>query len=163
MSRKILSILFAALMMCSITACGGGSSSEAPESEPATETPAVTSNRDLPEGDYQEMGEGTVYVVTPAGTSEDGNVPVIYAEEDVWVMQIGLEAWGFNGGALSYVYVDGMLADKMQLSDSQTSLDLADDKLAAGIHTVEVLQYVDDDPAADMTVYKSMQYEVKEM
>lgn len=163
MSRKILSVLFAALMMCSITACGGGSSSEAPESEPATETPAVTSNRDLPEGDYQEMGEGTVYIVNESGTSENGNVIVIYAAEDLLVTQIGLEAWEFNGGALSYIYIDGMLADKMQLSDTQTVLDLADDKLTAGIHTVEVVQYVDDDPAADMTVYKAMKYEVKEM
>jgi len=163
MSRKILSVLFAALMMCSITACGGGSTSEAPESEPATETPAVTSNRDLPEGDYQEMGEGTVYIINGSGTSEDGNIPVIYAEEDLLLMQIGLEAWEFNGGALSYVYIDGMLTDKMQLADTQTSLDLEDDQLTTGIHTVEVVQYVDDDPAADMTVYKAMQYEVKEM
>jgi len=78
-------------------------------------------------------------------------------------MQIGLEAWEFNGGALSYVYIDGMLTDKMQLADTQTSLDLEDDQLTTGIHTVEVVQYVDDDPAADMTVYKAMQYEVKEM
>ena len=163
MSRKILSVMFAALMVCSITACGGGSTSEASESEPATETPAVTSDKDLPEGDYQEMGEGTVYIINESGTSENGNVIVIYAAEDLLLTQIGLEAWGFNGGALSYIYIDGMLADKMQLADSQTSLDLAEDQLTAGIHTVEVVQYVDDDPAADMTVYKAMQYEVKEM
>ena len=118
--------------------------------------------RDLPEGDYAELGEGTVYVSTPGGTSEDGNIPVIYVDKNTTEYPIGLNAWDFNGAALSFIYVDGMLLDKHQLADTQTSIYLGNDYLTVGIHTVEVVQYENDDPASSMITYKSMQYEAKE-
>lgn len=122
---------------------------------------ATTVERDLPEGNYEEKGPGTVYVSTPGGTSENGNIPVLYADANSWLIQIGLNAWDFNGGALSFVYVDGILNTKEQLANTQTSLSLSGDALSVGIHTVEVVQYENDDPSAAMTVYKSMQYEIK--
>lgn len=127
-----------------------------PES-PKQETKA----RDLPEGDYAELGEGTVYIATAGGTSENGNVPVIYAEKDLILKQIGLNAWDFNGGALSFIYVDGMLVDKAQLANTQMTLDLQGEQLSEGLHSVEVVQYENDDPASAMIAYKAMQYEIK--
>ena len=125
------------------------------------ETEPAALERDLSEGDYEEMGPGTVSVSTPGGTSVNGNVPVLYADSDSLLIQIGLNAWNFNGGALSYVYIDGILNTKEQLANTQTVLSLSDNALSEGIHTVEVVQYENDDPSAEMTVYKSMQYEVK--
>ena len=102
-----------------------------------------------------------MYVSTPGGTSENGNVPVLYADANSLVIQIGLSAWDFNGGSLSFVYVDGVLNTKEQLANTQTTLSLSGEAISAGVHTVEVVQYENDDPTASMTVYKSMQYEVK--
>lgn len=145
--KKYLAFILAALMLMS--ACG---------SAPAE---AEQKQRDLPEGNYTELGEGTVYIATPGGTSEDGNVPVIYAEKGTIMMDIGLEAWEFNGSNLSYIYVDGMLRDKQQLADTQSYLTLKQEQLTVGVHTVEVVQYANDDPASDMITYRMMQYEVK--
>ncbi len=180
--KKFLAILFVVIMAVSLIACSGNDeptkesdsvetptavetteATEAIEATEATEaaTEPVAIERDLPEGDYAELGEGTVYVATPSGTSEDGNIPVIYADSDTIMTQIGLDAWEFNGGALSFIYIDGVLVGKEQLADTQTTLTLSGEQLAVGIHTVEVVQYENDEPGAEMTTYKSMQYEIK--
>ena len=177
--KKFLSIFVVLVMILSLVAC---SSTDEPEKETnPTETPTATEvtnapeeteatqpetepakiERDLPEGDYAEMGEGTVYVATAGGTSEDGNIPVIYVANDTIMTQIGLDAWDFNGGALSFIYIDGMLVGKEQLADTQTTLTLSEGQLAVGVHTVEVVQYTNDDPSAEMTTYRSMRYEIK--
>lgn len=156
--KKYLAFILAALMLMS--ACGSSSSS-ASASDPAPAESKTEQKRDLPEGNYTELGEGTVYIATPGGTSEDGNVPVIYAEKGTIMMEIGLEAWDFNGSNLSYIYVDGMLLDKQQLADTQSYLTLEADQLTVGTHTVEIVQYANDDPASDMITYRIMSYEVK--
>jgi hypothetical protein len=128
--------------------------------EPVEEEAVEIAEPDLPEGNYQEMGEGTVYIATAGGTSEDGNIPVLYASEDS-LIQIGLNAEDFNGGALSYIYVDGYLLTKEQLANTQTSLELTGSNLAAGVHKVEIVQYENDDPTGAMITYRLAEYEVK--
>lgn len=127
------------------------------DAEEATEDTIV-----LPEGEYTEIGEGTVYMACAGGTTEEGNIPVIYAAKDTWLMQVGLDAWGFNGEALSYIYIDGVLFETYQLADTQTSLDLGSEQLLAGVHKVEVVQYENDDVTAEIITYKTFSYEVKE-
>lgn len=164
--KKFLSFLLVFMLSTLLIACGNDASeSTAPASESETveveEPKAVAKARDLPEGDYAELGEGTVYIATAGGTSENGNVPVIYAAKDLILTHIGLTTWDFNGGALSFVYIDGMLTSKEQLGDAQVSIELQGELLAVGIHTVEVVQYENDDPASAMTAYRVMQYEIK--
>lgn len=159
MKRKVLLFAVTGMMVLSIFACG---KKEEPKKETEQATEVVVTKRDLPEGNYEEKGEGTVYLSCEGGTTEDGNVPVIYSKKDTILMQVGLNAWDFNGGALSYVYIDGMLATKEQLANSQISLDLQGDSLTTGTHKVEVVQYTNDDTASEMITYRSFSYEIKE-
>lgn len=164
--KNIITLLLVLVLSVSLVACGGSEEkASAPVAEPEAveveEPKAEVKARDLPEGDYTELGDGTVYIATAGGTSENGNVPVIYAEKDLILKQIGLNAWDFNGGALSFIYVDGMLIDKAQLANTQMTLDLQGEQLSEGLHSVEVVQYENDDPASAMTAYKAMQYEIK--
>lgn len=117
--------------------------------------------RDLPEGEYEEMGDGIVYISTPGGTSEDDNVPVMYIESNTLIKQIGINAWNFNGSSLSFVYIDGMLFDKTQMSNTQSTLTLTSDQLTEGFHNIEVVQYVDDCTENDMITYRNMKYEIR--
>ena len=117
--------------------------------------------RDLPERDYEEKGTGTVYVSGTNETSEDSNIPVVYSGAGSWPLLIGLYARDLNGGELSFIYIDGILNSKVQLSNKEAFLSLSGNAKATGIHTVEVVQYENDDPDSAMTVYRSMQYEVK--
>lgn len=175
--KKFLSLLLAFVIIISLVACTGSNEQEQKRnlqeteySEPSgdntyifmpTESTEQVQERDFPEGDYPELGDGTAYISTSGGTSKDGNTPVIYVGNEI-MMQIGLNAWDFNGGALSFIYVDGVLIGKEQLANTQASITLGEAQLAEGIHTVEVVQYTNDEPESEMVTYKSMQYQVKE-
>lgn len=117
--------------------------------------------RDLPEGEYEEMGDGIVYISTPGGTSEDDNVPVMYIASNTLIKQIGINAWDFNGSSLSFIYIDGMLFDKMQMSNTQSTLTLTSDQLTEGYHNIEVVQYVDDCTENEMITYRNIKYEIR--
>lgn len=120
------------------------------------------SSRDFPEGDYSDTGSGNMFLSTPSGTSENGNVPFVFVEKDTLMLQIGLDARGFDGSKISFIYIDGILVEKYQLADTQTSLDLSDNFLSPGSHLVQVVQYNNDDPESEIITYKSASYEVKE-
>lgn len=171
MKKRIFAIAASALMVMSIlTACGGANPNDgdqnennagsAPSSAQQT-TSKISSNRDLPEADYTDTGAGTMYISTPSGTSEDGNIPVLFVSDENMLIQIGLDTMEFDGAHLSYIYVDGMLNTKEQLGESQLSLDLSGDALSVGQHDVEVVQYDTDEPTGEIVTYKTAAYEVK--
>lgn len=171
MKKKVL-IAMCAIGCSFLVACGGKET----ESQTQTDAPAVqseendadapaetaASEKDFDGGSYSDTGDGTFLLVNASGNTENGNVIVVYVSADTALEQIGYETSGMNGGALSYIYIDGMLSAKEQLGDSQGSLDLSGDSLSAGTHTVEVVQYEDDLEENAVTVYKSASYEVKE-
>lgn len=174
MKKKIITLMLIGMMAASATACGTSSdttgdttqstedsSDTVDESTQEDTTDSTDAQKDLPDGNYQDMGDGTFYIACAGGTSEDDNVPVIYVDSDTMLTQCDVVTEGFDGSTLSYIYIDGMLATKEQLSDSQQAIDLSGDAISAGTHTVEIVQYESDDPTADMVTYKSASYEIK--
>lgn len=160
MKKKYL--LIALLCAFSLVGCSNSSTTtDAPAAESNIETP-TESTKDFIGDSYSEMGDGVFLVVTAGGSSENGNVPVVYAAADTSLLQIGYETTEMNGGSLSYVYVDGMLLSKEQLADSQGTLSLSGDSLSVGTHKVEVVQYENDSTDGTVTTYKTALYEVKE-
>lgn len=171
MKKKILTAM--CVLGCALlTACGGNNSADETNSdasavqneESETNAPAesAASEKDFDGDSYSDTGDGTFLLVNSSGNTENGNVIVVYVSADTALEQIGYETSGMNGGALSYLYIDGMLSTKEQLGDSQGSLDLSGDALSVGTHTVEVVQYENDSVDAAVTVYKSAAYEIKE-
>lgn len=154
--KKSFAIFLILVMAFAFAGCGSSNNSNESASNQKVE-------RDLPEGNYSDMGSGTMFISTDGGTSEGGNVPVIYADEDssTTIMQIGLETEGFDGSILSYIYVDGVEVSKEQLAETMTTIELKEAQLTKGKHIVEVVQYADDDTSSDMVTYKSAQYEIK--
>lgn len=182
MKKKILIMFMSAMLSVSVFGCGGSGESASSSNAPAASESSDSSEssedvqednsqddsaqetadqeKDIPDGDYSDMGSGEMYISTAGGTSEGGAVPVIFVQDE-FLIQIGLDTTAFDGSKLSYIYIDGMLSTKEQLGDSQTSLDLSGDALQVGIHSVEVLQYDNDDPSGSVVTYKSASYEVK--
>lgn len=182
MKKKFVALMLAGLMGISVVACGGSGESASSSNTPAESVSSDASEsyedvqennsqddsvqetaaqeKDIPDGDYSDMGAGEMYISTAGGTSEGGAVPVIFVQDE-FLIQIGLDTTAFDGSKLSYIYIDGMLSTKEQLGDSQTSLDLSGDALQVGTHSVEVLQYDNDDPSGSVVTYKSASYEVK--
>ena len=118
MMKKLLVVLLAAMFL---VACGNNKPAESKaeaEAEPKTEPEVVT-----------EMGSGNFYLVNESGSTKDKESIEVMAEKDTSLLQIGIETEGIDGSLVSYIYIDGKLATKEQLSDSQASLDLSEDFL----------------------------------
>ncbi|MGM9621733.1 MAG: hypothetical protein ACI3X2_00200 [Butyricicoccus porcorum] len=173
MTKRFFVIAAASLMAISmLSACSGSSASKteqpdnnagsAATSSSQQDASETVSKRDLPEGDYADTGAGTMYISTASGTSEDDVVPVLFVSDEDILIQIGLDTIDFDGAHLSYIYVDGMLNTREQLSESQISLDLSGNALSVGQHDVEVVQYDSDEPDGQIVTYKAATYEVKE-
>lgn len=171
MKKKLLTAM--CVLGCALlTACSGNNSADTTisdsstiqneESKTSDFVESSVSEKDFDGNSYADTGDGTFLLVNASGNTENGNVIVVYVSADTALEQIGYETSGMNGGALSYLYIDGMISTKEQLGDSQGSLDLSGDALSVGTHTVEVVQYENDSVDAAVTVYKSAAYEVKE-
>lgn len=165
MKNKIVAMIMIGMLAVSMSACGGSDTPDETKIESVkNETPEeeVVVKRDFPEGEYSDLGSGTFSVQTSGGDSADGSTPILFAKENSVIVQIGYKAEGMDGSKLSYIYIDGMENTTEQLGERvQGSLDLQEDALSEGIHTVEVVQYDTDEPEGEIVTYKSCQYEVK--
>ncbi|WP_406541430.1 hypothetical protein [Clostridium ljungdahlii] len=115
----------------------------------------------IPKNLQADMGTGTFYISTPSGTSQNGAVPVIYADKNTQIEQIGVNTSGFNGKNLSYIFVDGVLNSKEQLAESQSSINLKGNALKVGKHKVDVVQYNNNKTTDSVITHKTAYYEVK--
>lgn len=81
----------------------------------------LLNQKDLPS---EDQGTGTMYLSGPGGTTENGETLTIFDDGDTQVMQIGMDVSELDGNKLSYIYIDGTLSSKEQLSTGQSTLDL---------------------------------------
>jgi len=158
-----------------LSACAGGtgtnsnatfSSSSASESSiesaEANGQPSVSSaTESLPEGNYKETGKGTMIISSSSGTSENGNVPIIFADKGD-SEGLGISVRGFDGSKLSYVYADKILITKEQYGDTDTSIYLQDSAMSVGKHEIEVVQYDNNKTNGKVVTYKTAPYEIKQ-
>ena len=158
--KKLLVVMLALVLAFVFMACGDNADTKESKSK-ETKTEEKKTEKDF-KGDYEDTGAGSIVISTPSGTSEDGNVPTLFSEDDDEFIQIGLDTYDFDGGKLSYVYVDGMEKMKDQFGETQTTLDLEKGDLKVGTHKVEVVQYDTDKPDGNVVTYKVAQYEIKE-
>lgn len=116
----------------------------------------------IPVGNFSDIGNGEIILHTSGGSSENGNIPVIYTDSGDLLIELGLESRDFDGSKLSFIYIDGNLVDKEQLSNlSEVNVDLQDFMLNPGKHKVEVMQFDNDDTSTQPITYKTESYEIK--
>lgn len=125
------------------------------------DTSTADTGKDLADGNYSDMGDGTMYLSTAGGTTENDNIPVLFEASDTVLDTIEVDTTDFDSSKLSYIYIDGMLNTKEQLGDSQSSISLEKDALAEGTHKVEVVQYDTNEPDGTMVTYKTASYEIQ--
>ena len=177
--KKLLIMLLCLALTFALAGCGSSSPAatvdgsaedvvlDGPDKEESTkneESPKEeASDLDFDGSSYSDMGAGTIELVNESGSTADMDAIVIYAEDDLMLTQIGMNTMDFDGSLISYIYVDGMELSKEQLGETQTTLDLEDELLEKGSHTVEVVQYEGNDPEGAVVTYKSAKYKVEEM
>ena len=176
MKKLILVGVLAGAMMFSLCACGGeetnttapadNQSAVQETAEENAETPEVEAGveKDLPEGDYEEVGDGTLYLVNQSGTTENGDEIIVYPDmNSIPFAYVDYQLWDLDGSVQTYIYLDGTEIDKQQIGEGyQGSLFLDSEwQVSEGVHKVETVQYADNDPANEITFYRSETYTVK--
>lgn len=159
MKQKIILFIVLIMTVFTLTSCGGDVN---PAGEDSTE--AVTLKKDIPEGDFSDMGNGTFYISFPSGTSENGNIPIEYVEKSALAgskmedcIEVAITTNDFDATKLTKIYVDGVLQDTLQLGNTQTSFFPNVALTTVGTHTVEALQF---DENNNVVTYKSAQYKI---
>ncbi|PGW64320.1 hypothetical protein COE18_06705 [Bacillus cereus] len=113
--------------------------------------------------DATPVGEGKITVDTPAGNSENGNVPVLFADENTIMDQIGIDYADFQGDKQTFVYIDKIFIKTTQVGElTQSTFSLEEDTLKPGVHTVTAIQFEGDDPKGKVLNFVEAKYEVKE-
>ncbi|MBR2682581.1 MAG: hypothetical protein IKE22_04850, partial [Atopobiaceae bacterium] len=131
-----------------------------------SETTAVAApERNLPIGEYQETGEGALYLINQSGTTQNGDEIVVYPNIDRMPYgSIGYELRDLDGSILTYIYLDGVQMEKQQIGIGfQGNFNLMEDwQVTPGEHIVEAVQYANNDPSGEIIFYRSEKYIVKE-
>lgn len=159
MKKKFIPlVIFTAL---SLAACGSSdNSSSANSSSKTSESTTVSSaesKKDLPS---EDQGTGTMYLSGPGGTTENGETLTIFDDGDTQVMQIGMDVSELDGNKISYIYIDGMLSSKDQLSTGQSTINLEKEYLVSGKHTINLIQYDNNKEDGSIITNKIANYEV---
>lgn len=128
-------------------------------------------------GTYKSTSSDDIYVGTDAGNTKGGRIPVIYSKKPPKgysnLMHIGVvictPKWGnyddeSDEPILPYwIYIDHVrVGIKNVQYKTISSFAIQYDTLKNGKHTVEVVQYENNDPKKTPILYKRMYYRVKE-
>ncbi|BDR64406.1 hypothetical protein K144316041_13300 [Clostridium tetani] len=159
--KKLLSILTVFILSFSLVACGGSEPTDAKKEDTKQEQKKEEKKKEIKMPD-KEIGKGKIEISTPAGTSENGNIPSLFTSKDDQVVQIALNSEDFDGSKLSYIFVDGEEIAREQLSDTQTAIDLKGSALKVGKHKVDIVQFDNDKTDGKIITYKTANYECKE-
>ena len=156
--RKIAAIGCGCALALTLAGCSGGEAETTEETAPADIEEIAEVQKDFDGSGYSDTGAGTMWLSTPAGTTEDGNIPEIVADASM-VKQIGFNTADMDGSVCT-VYVDGMenMKTNAAVYMTQENITLEGEALAPGIHTVELVCMDGDDP----TIYKAAKYKVVE-
>lgn len=163
MKKKYITLALSLVVAMMGTACGQQTQPSAPGQNNA---PAQTETK--PEKkieileNVEEIGEGQCYLVGPGGNTEDGTPLQVFVSPDTVIMQIGIEARDMDGSKLSYIYIDGDLAQKEQMGDYQGSLELEKSRLKPGIHQVIVKQFDNNAEDGKIIFQREMKYDLIE-
>ncbi|MEC2496409.1 hypothetical protein P9W82_23270 [Bacillus cereus] len=115
----------------------------------------------FPEG-AMSIGEGEVKVITPDGTSENGNIPTVFIKKDTLIQHVELELSNFPSDKETFVFVDQMYTDKHQVtSTTQTTVQLKEKTLETGSHTITAVQYENNDPTGKVISFNQATFETK--
>lgn len=106
--------------------------------------------------------KGSIIVVTPAGTSENGNIPTVFIKKDTIIQQVEIELSNFQEDKEVFLYVDKIFEDRHSVSNfTDTTIELKEETLKPGIHTITAVQFENDDPSGKVISFAEAKFENK--
>lgn len=171
--RRVFVIFLAISMVFVFTACGGGASDEDPDDDSQAiaemedeDEDSLAPDRELAEGNYENVGDGSFYLTGDNGSTKDGEEVSIKPDMSSSIyayLDYGLE--DMKGSLPTHIYIDGIEMDLQEVDGNHLgSISLGEDEawaLTEGDHKVEAVQFENDDPESKMKFYRSETYTVK--
>lgn len=167
--KKICGALSAVLSLClagliSFGLVGCGANDQAPEDAQEASKTSDASATTLPDDQmsYADTGEGAAYIVSANGTTEKGDIITLNVNPTNKNAQISVTVSGVVVQDPVYVYVDGQKATTLEHGDGDATIQLSSEAQDPGQHAVTFVQYVDGDPDAAITFYRTARYDIRE-
>jgi hypothetical protein len=171
--RRVFALLLAISMVFIFTACSGGASDEDPDDDSQAieemedeDEDSLAPDRELAEGNYENVGDGSFYLSGDNGSTKDGNEVVIKPDTSSSTyayLDYGLE--DMKGSLPTHIYIDGIEMDSQEVDKSHMgAIGLGEDEawaLTEGEHKVEAVQFENDNSDSKMKFYRSEIYTVK--
>lgn len=159
--------IVAVLLLFSL-ALSGCSQPSATNTIPSNSNPVVTEPPTVKESKYPfpvavaPLGNGKLAIYTPSGTSDGGNVPVLFVAKDTVLEQISADFTNWTGDKEVFIYIDKVFLETKQVSiRSQCTLMLENEALKTGIHKVSAIQFENNNPNGKVIGYQEATFEIK--
>ncbi|BCA33693.1 lipoprotein [Bacillus wiedmannii] len=125
-------IIVTGLALGLLAGCGSTDSKSEAKDNTTQSSNSETSNKKTSKypfpKDATPVGEGKITVDTPAGNSKNGNVPVLFADKNTIMDQIGIDYANFQGDKQTFVYIDKIFIKTTQVGElTQSTFSLEED------------------------------------
>ncbi|AND83289.1 hypothetical protein GTH52_11940 [Clostridium tyrobutyricum] len=162
MKKKFSIIITALLVTLNLVGCGTNQNAtkvknKVQNAPQQAKNDVITIPKDL----NADMGTGTFYISTASGTSKNGATPIVNKKSNDTVERIQLNTTDFSAKNSSYIFVDGILNTKQQLSNSKSNIDIKDSALKQGKHRIDIVQFNNNKTTDKVLTHKSAYYEVR--
>ncbi len=108
-------------------------------------------------GTYTDIiGDAVFYLAGEAGNTKGGCIYRSWEEPS----EIFYSAEGFDDSLPTYVYIDGILNGTYQIGTGSGYLQLNEENRKEGLHTVDVIQYANDDSVSEIVICKKCRYQM---
>lgn len=158
MKRRILATCMAAALALTLGACGQAPKAVTDNNEASQSADATATTKSFSSEQYGNVGEGSAYLVSGEGTTENGSIPELAVNPAKRVAQVTLVLEGVPAEKDTYVYVDGQKVDTLDDSNETEDLELRDGQLEPGEHSVEFVQFDSNEPSGQVTFYRVGRY-----
>ena len=121
----------------------------------------VVKNSSIVFPNQRECGDGIFYIYFASGSSEYGRVPEVYVNQEFPFGYVDYCAYGVDNSVPIHVYIDGKQIDVSYVGYRlQRSMSFSGNEMKKGIHTVEMIQYENNNPKGKVITYRKAQYKV---
>jgi len=164
---ELKKLIVAGLVVGLLTGCGSAETNNETKDKPTKNQKVETIDKKTSKYPFPKettpIGDGKVTVTTPAGNSDNGNVPVEFVDKKTSMTQIGVDLENFQGDKQTFIYVDKFFEEAQQVGlRTQTTVALKEDTLKPGIHTVTAVQFEGDEPTGKVLNFTEAKFEIKE-
>ncbi|MDJ1121743.1 hypothetical protein QJ043_06635 [Olsenella sp. YH-ols2217] len=164
MTVRVPAILASVLLALTLAGCGNAPASQPADDAAASETEDATATTlpdDLDSDQYGERGQGSAYLVTSSGSTEEGSSIDLKVNPSSSEAEVSVITDGVDADTPVWVYVDGAFCTKLEGASAHETLTLGGDAATTGQHSVQFVQYEGGDSSGAVTFYRVARYTVK--